>query len=143
MRRPDRNDRGSVLMLVPAGILVLLALAAMSIDSAIVWMAQRDLANRTAATADDIAGAALDDEVLYHEGAIRLRPEAAAAYTDLVFAPERVPEGYVGWAAVAEVDGATVTVRARAEVRYLFAPAIPGVARTATVQAASTAEARS
>lgn len=138
----DRDESGSVLMLVPAGILVLLLLAAIAIDGSVIWLAQRDLSNRTAGVAADVAGAAVDDVAFYDGGNIRLRPDVADAYTALTFAPERLPQGYETWSADALVEGRSVTITARAEVRYVFAAAIPGLDRTATVQARTTAEAR-
>lgn len=138
----DRDDRGSVLMLVPAGILVLLLLAAIAIDGSVVWLAQRDLSSRTAGVAADIAGAAVDDPAFYERGDIRLRADVADAYTALAFEPDRLPHGYEAWGARAVVDGRSVTVTATAEVRYVFATAIPGLERTAVVRARTTAEAR-
>jgi hypothetical protein len=138
----ERDDGGSVLMLVPAGILVLLLLAAVAIDGSAIWLAQRDLSSRTAGVAADIAGAAVDDATFYDGGEIRLRPDVADAYTALAFSPERLPRGYDAWGAEVVVDGRSVTVAATAQVRYLFASAIPGLSRTAVVQARTTAEAR-
>jgi hypothetical protein len=136
-----RDESGSVLMLVPAGILVLLLLAAVAIDGAVVWLAQRDLSSRTAGVAADVAGAAVDDLAFYDGGAIRLRPDVAEAYTALAFAPDRLPQGYEAWSAEALVEGRSVTITARAEVRYVFAAAVPGLQRTAVVEARTTAEA--
>jgi hypothetical protein len=138
-RRP--SERGSVLMLVPAGILVLLTLAAIAIDSSVVFLAQRDLADRTAAVAGDIANAAVNDDALYDGGRVELRADTAAAYVGLAFDPAHPPQGYERWDAAASVSGREVTVSAEAEVRPIFARAIPGVARTFTVRAQSTADA--
>ncbi len=135
------TERGSVLMLVPAGILVLLLLAAIAVDAAIVLSAERELAHRTAAVAGDLATLAVDDERLYGSGGVELRDDVAAAQTALAFPTDRPPPGFATWSASARTDGRRVTVTARAEVRYLFAPAIPGVRRTTTVAASSTAEA--
>ena len=127
-------------MLVPAGILVLLVLGAIAVDSAVVFLAQRDLANRTAAAANDIAGAAVDDSAFYEGGGrIELREGPADAFTDLVFSADRRPGGFDDWSADAVTNGRTVTVRAVAEVHLVFAPAVPGASSTATVEARSTA----
>ena len=126
-------------MLVPAGILVLLVLAAVAVDSSLVFLAQRDLANRTAAAANDIAGAAVSDEAFYGGGAIVVPEGVADSFVDATFSSARRPEGFVTWTADATTAGRSVTVSAEAEVRYLFAPAVPGVARTTTVRARSTA----
>lgn len=135
------GERGSVLMLVPAAVLVLVVLGAIAVDFAIVFLAQRDLANRAAAAANDIAGFAVSDERFYDEGQVALRQEEASRYARASLAPagttgrlERVSGG-------ADVDGRDVVVWAEGEVRYLFAPAIPGVKHTTTVRATSRATA--
>lgn len=134
------GEAGSVLMLVPAGILVLLVLAAIAVDSSVAFLAQRDLANRVAAVAGDIANVAADDEALYADvPEVVLRPEVAGAVTALAFDPSQPPRGYERWSARAVVEGREVTVAAEAEVRRIFAPAIPGVDPTVTVRARSTA----
>jgi hypothetical protein len=127
-------------MLVPAGILVLLVLGAIAVDSAVVFLAQRDLANRTAAAANDIAAAAVNDAAFYEQGGtIELRSAPAEAFTRLAFSPDRRPHGFDGWSADVDTNGRSVTVHATAEVRLVFAPAVPGVDRTTTVEARSTA----
>ncbi len=142
-RSPNQEDHGSVLILVPAGILVLLVLASIAIDSALVHFAQRDLAHRTAAAGNDIAGVAVDDVAFYDgEGTITLDQEQADAYIRAAFAPERLPKGYSSWLAIAETRGSSVVVSATAEVELIFAKAIPGVAHAATVEARSIASAR-
>ena len=138
-----RDDRGSVLMLVPAAVLVLLVLGAICVDSAVVFFAERDLANRTAAVASDVANATVDDASFYgsDRGDLVLDDTKAKAYARLAFAPDRVPGGYESWAGDAETDGRTVTVVATARVRYVFARAIPGAPDTATVESRSVATA--
>ena len=140
MRR--REERGSVLMLVPAAVLVLLVLGAICVDSAIVFLAQRDLANRTAAAANDIAGFAVSDASFYEDGgAVALEGERAEAFVRLAFDAQRLPGGFETWSADAEVAGDSVTVVAVAEVRSLFAAAVPGGPETTTVRARSVARA--
>ncbi len=131
-------------MLVPAAVLVLVVLGAIAVDSAIVVLAQRDLANRTAAAANDIAGFAVSGQSFYRtpEGAVELDQAAATAFVELTFTEANRPANYQAWSGRAVTDGRTVVVEAAAEVRYLFAPAVPGVARSATVTARSTATAR-
>ncbi|MBW3613970.1 MAG: hypothetical protein KY439_01490 [Actinobacteria bacterium] len=144
LRARRGHDRGSVLMLVPAAVLVLLVLAAIAIDSAIVVLAQRDLSNRTAAAANDVAGSALSEASFYGstDGGVRLDQRQATAFVDLAFSDVRRPSNYQSWSGRALVDGQQVVVDATARVRYLFAPAIPGAAKSARVTARSTATAR-
>lgn len=142
-RRPTADDRGSVLMLVPAGVLVLVILGSIAIDSAVILLAQRDLSNRTAATAGDIANSAIDDEGFYAPTAtVGLDARKAAAYVRLVFAPGRRPATYRRWDGDVAVEGRTVTVVATAEVDLIFAKAIPGATGSTTVRARSVATAQ-
>src|SRR2546430_10938029 len=62
-----RSERGSVIMLVPAAVLVLVILAAIAVDSAIVMLASRDVNNRAAAASNDIASIAIDDDAFRSE----------------------------------------------------------------------------
>ena len=63
--RPDvRGQRGSTLLLFPAALLIVVALAAVTVDSAIAFMAQRELANATAAAANDAATEGLSEPLL-------------------------------------------------------------------------------
>jgi Flp pilus assembly protein TadG len=146
MRQGEHGrDRGSVLMLVPAAVLVLVVLGAIAVDSAVVFLAQRDLANRTAAAANDIAGSAASDAAFYGEGRIAIDVDTARRITAAAFSPAVRPDGYERWAAdvrVVDGDQRTVEVTATAEVHYVFATAIPGVHHTATVSARSVATAR-
>jgi hypothetical protein len=131
-------------MLVPAAVLVLLILGAICVDSAVVFFAERDLANRTAAVASDVASATVDDASFYGSAAgapLVLDESKAEAYARLAFAPDRTPAGYDRWSGEATTDGRTVTVVATAQVRYVFAKAIPGAPDTATVEARSVATA--
>ncbi len=138
-----RGDDGSVLMLVPAGLLVLFILGAIAVDSAVVFLAARDLSNRTAAVANDAAAAAIDDAAFYEtNGTVTLDPRRAETYVALAFDDERRPAGYRSWDGQAVTSGRFVTVVAAAEVDHIFARAIPGVARSTTVRARSVASVR-
>ena len=136
-----RPERGSALMLVPAAVLVLIMLAAITVDSAIVFLAQRDVANRAAAAANDIAGVALADEALYGGDDLVLDGEAAQAYVARIIGQAPLPARYLRMEATVAIDGSQVEVSAVAEVRRLFAPALAGLRTTATVEAVSTATA--
>lgn len=137
------DERGSALMLVPAAVLVLLMLGAIAVDSAVVFLAQRDLADRTAAAANDIAAFASSDAAFYATGEIALAADAAERYTALAFPATDVPAGYRTWTARATLDGLrTVRVTASADVTYIFAKALPGFPEAVTVEATSIATAR-
>lgn len=130
-------------MLVPAGILVLLILGAIAVDSAVVVLASRQLTNRTAAVANDIAAAGVSEASFYlASGEVAIDPSIADGYVGLSFAENTRPATFLAWSAAAATSGRTVEVTATAEVRLVFAPALPGRGRSTTVSARSVATAR-
>lgn len=79
------RQRGSVLLLVPAGVLVLIILGAISVDFAIAFSRQRELSSLAAAVANDAATAALSDERFYRGSATDA--EGPAGGSDLEIDP--------------------------------------------------------
>src|SRR5690606_36454066 len=55
-----RGQRGSVLMLMPAAVLIVLALGSLAVDRAVVFGAQRDLINTAQAAANDAVTLGID-----------------------------------------------------------------------------------
>lgn len=146
--RPERQ-RGSTLLLFPAALLIMVALAAITVDSAIAFMAQRELANATAAAANDAATQGLSDERFYGHNSIELTSAeveaiAVARVTALVD-----PVRHHGLAVVATVSRPTsgcsawtVEVTASSTVDELFGRAMPGSDGQVVVRAVSTASPR-
>ena len=149
-RRPDRHpERGSTLLLFPAALLIMVALAGMTVDSAIAFMAQRELVNATAAAANDAATEALSDSSFYQGNRIELSAgtvEAIAVdrvlqlvdagrHHDLSVTAEAVPPAGAGC-------GWTVRVMVSSRVDELFGRALPGSSGTVAVAAHSTASPR-
>lgn len=136
------NDRGSALMLVPAGVLVLIVLAAIAVDSSVLLLGQRELANATAAAANDAATLAIDVDRLRRDDCLEVVDErayevavaAALVQTDAV---EVDPSDVI-----VTVSDLEVRVQMSGTVEHIFAKAIPGSRRTSRVSAASTAELR-
>lgn len=146
-RRPDQ--RGSTLLLFPAALLIMVALAAMTVDSAIAFLAQRELMNATAAAANDAATGALSDRSFYQDDRIELTPAAVEAVAvDRVF--RLVDQArHHGLAVTAEAvppvaAGCAWTVRvvASSRVDELFGRALPGSGGQAAVHARSSASPR-
>lgn len=139
--RGRHPDRGSVLMLVPAGVLVLLMLGAMAVDSAVGFMAQRELSSLAAGVANDVAGAALSDPAFYQEsGAIRIDPRAADQQAEAA----RVTSGIRGIKDLdvrAVVRGDQVCVTAVGTIDYVFAKAFPALPDSKTVRGQAVATA--
>ncbi|HEV8297036.1 MAG TPA: hypothetical protein VGQ20_07065 [Acidimicrobiales bacterium] len=131
------RQRGSVLMLMPAAVLVMLVLGSIAVDFAFVGLRERELRNAAAGAANDAATAGLS-RVALREGDTTLDPDevervvdAALAATDLHLAAPPVVE--IG------PDGRTVTVFLAATYEYVFAKALPGAPDHFTVRSRATA----
>lgn len=145
------RQRGSVLLLVPAGVLVLIILGAISVDFAIAFSRQRELSSLAAAVANDAATAALSDERFYRGSATDA--EGPAGGSDLEIDPvaarrmaqeavaRRAPRGISNISVDALTAGRQVCVRIRGDVEYVFSRALPGAADGTTVEASAVATA--
>lgn len=134
------RDRGSALMLMPAAVLVLFLLASLAVDSALVWTAQRELANRAAAAASDIAATAIDDDRFYRSGDVRLDlAEADAILSEYLDAEAG---GLLHSISVTELrlGGATVRLSLMGRADALFAPAFSGLRDSRSVHATAVVE---
>jgi Flp pilus assembly protein TadG len=141
-----RSERGSALLLMPAGVLVVIILGALAVDSAVLFLGERELADLTAAAANDAATAGLDAESFYGCGALRVDEARARDVVGAVIAARSSDAVEVTGVGVTVDNSATtpeVTVSARGTVQLVFTPAIPGTVRTRAVDARSTAAARS
>lgn len=127
----------------------MVALAAITVDSAIAFMAQRELVNATAAAANDAATEALSDAAFYTADRIELSPSAVESVAvDRVF--QLVDSSrHAGLTVRAEASppaGAgcswTVRVTASSRVDELFGKAMPGSSGQVAVHAQSTASPR-
>ena len=122
-----RADRGSALALVPAAVLVLLILAAISVDFSSAELARRQLHDAAAGAANDAAGGGLDQTRLRTgDGTIAVDPDLARSIDERsVVATVRGP---LRLTAEPEVDviGNRVVVTLEGDAPYLFAPAVGG-----------------
>lgn len=140
-RRGAADQQGSVLVLMPAAVLVFLVLGALAVDAAAVFLAQRQLANAASAAANDAAIQAVDIDRFYAGGSVRLLPgdaqRVAAATVD------RLGLHHLSKVrAVATVRGDVVEVTVSAQAHQVFAPAVPGGANTVAVTATAVAQGR-
>lgn len=137
-----RRDEGTALMLMPAGVLIVLILGALAVDSAILFLGERELADLTAAAANDAATAALDPDAFYKCGRLRLDEDQAQSVARAVTTVRTSDAVTLTDLAAAVDNGATppeITVTATGTVRLIFTPAVPGTSRTRIVSARSTA----
>lgn len=140
------SERGGVLLLFPAAVFIVVALAAVAVDSSIAFLGERELSNATAAAANDAAGVAVSDPAFYRSGRIELDPAAVervavnrvrtalddGRHHDLAVVARAVPPSAPGC-------GWTVQVSARARVSYIFSSAVPGAPDSVTVDATTVA----
>ena len=122
-----RAERGSVLALVPAGVLVLLILAAICVDFSSAELARQQLRDAAAGAANDAAGGGLDQARLRAgDGQLGLDPDLAAAIAERSLAVSvHAPVRLTAPPAVEGV-GDRVVVRLEGDAPYLFAPAVGG-----------------
>jgi hypothetical protein len=136
-----KAERGSVLLLVPAGILVVVILGSIAVDFAIAFLGEREVADLASSAANDAVAAAVDTEHLRDTGEFRLDPDLVA---DVVAATLAASSTAVDLdppiVEVTVVDGEpAVRVELSGTVDYVFAPALPGGPERAEVSASAVA----
>ena len=139
MCAPLERERGSVLLLFPAAFMIVLVLGALSIDAAVVYLRQRDLASAAGAAANDAVMLGLDRSRLRDSGELVLDPvlveRAVLASLDRrgVLGDLREPP------TIALPGDGRVEVTLIAEADYLMAAALPGDPSRRVVRATITA----
>ena len=134
-----RTERGSVLLLVPAGVLVLIVLGAIAVDSAVVFLGQRELGNAVAAAANDAAAAAFADAPFYEGGRVEIDLVRAREIAAASLAARKPREIVLTGPPEITVVGRQLCVTAEAQVKHIFARSIPGASRVSVIRAKSTA----
>ena len=137
-----KSERGTALMLMPAGVLIVLILGGLAVDSAVLFLGERELADLSAAAANDAATAGLREEAFYACGELELDPGRAELVAHTVAGArtsDAVDDVSLEVAVDNSVDPPEVTVAASGTVRLIFSPAVPGVAAVRPVQARSVA----
>jgi hypothetical protein len=133
-------------MLMPAGILIVLVLGAISFDLSLLFLRQRQAASVAADIANDIATEALDEAVFRSSGEFQLDPERARAIAAGLLRRSDVGGALVDADVTVVPDPVTgddaVAVQLVVRVDYVFAKAIPGAADSRDVTATATAVAR-
>ena len=127
-------DHGSVLMLMPAAVLIVLVLGAITVDLTVVRLGQRELIAAAGDAANDAATYGLDESALragrgYVIDAARAE-DAVLASLDAKGLLDRLATP----PAVTIAEDGTVEVRLVRDVPYVFARALPGVAHETTVR---------
>jgi hypothetical protein len=138
--RTGGRDRGSALLLMPAGLLIVLVLASIAVDMSLVHLRKRQAFELAAAAANDAATAGVDQGHLRTTHDYVLDPETArAVVVDVVAASELAPE--LARPPVVTVTAAGVSVELALEADYIFADFVPGAPDGTEVTATATATA--
>ena len=127
-------------MLMPAAVLVLVTLGAITVDMSLMWLGERELAN-TADAAATSAAAVIDDEHYRRTGEVTVRCDTADEVATAAFEARRPDWLRTGRVEVVECMGNRVRVEATAEVGFVFSRAIPGARDRGRVAAAASATA--
>ena len=133
------RERGSVLALLPAAVLVFIVLGSLAVDASLAFLGERAVANLASAVANDAATQGIDVVHYYGTSEIVLDParvqdvaEAALRTSGLDHLDDLTIE--------TEVIGAdTVLVRVRARVRSQFSRVLPGGLESREVAASAEA----
>lgn len=132
------RSRASVLMLMPAGVLVVLLLGAIAFDMSLVFLRQRQASSVAADIANDLATAALDEARFRASGEYVLDPRHADDLGRSLVESSDLADHLVD-VEITLLGPESVEVRLTAEVDYVFARAIPGASDGTTVTARATA----
>ncbi|HZT64434.1 MAG TPA: hypothetical protein VFA11_01455 [Acidimicrobiales bacterium] len=135
-----RGDTGSALVLVPATVLILLALGALVVDAAVVFLGERSL-QAAAATAATDAVSQLDDPLFYRSGQVAIDPARAVATADQSVASQALSGLQLIGSPQVSVVGRQVCVALSGRVRPVFGRSIPGFGAGTVVTARATATA--
>ena len=134
------RDRGSALMLMPAGLLIVLVLASIAVDLSLVHLRKRQAFELAAAAANDAATGGVDQGRLRTTHEYVLDPERTRAVVeDVVAASELAPQ--LARPPVVTVTATGVHVELALEADYIFADVVPGAPDGTEVTASATATA--
>lgn len=136
---PQAGDRGSVLMLVPAGLLIVLVMASIAVDMSLVHLRQRQAYDLASGAANDAATAALDPASVRSNDVVVDR-DLAEAVADRIVTASDLSADIVG-APVVRVEGGRVEVEISLRAEYIFAGVVPGAPDGMTVTAVASAQA--
>lgn len=136
---PGRGDRGSVLMLMPAAILIVLVLGAITVDLTAIRLGQRELIAAAGDAANDAVTVGLDEGELRRGAGYRIDPDRAeVAVLESLYAKGLLDD--LAEPPTVIVSGTdTVEVRLTRRVPHVFARALPGGADDELVRATVTA----
>lgn len=120
-------------MLMPAAVLIVLVMAAITVDRTLIFADQRDLVATAQAAADDAAAVGLDVVALRDGAAPRFDPVRVGREIDRVIALREEPGRPIAvrW----RIEDDHLVVELRRDVPRLFTAVVPGTAGSVEVHA--------
>lgn len=136
-----RDERGNTLVLFPAAVLILLALGALALDAATIYLGQRRVADLAAATANDAAGGLLLDSFYDEEREPELDPSLGMRRAQVISEQMGQDRTFEAVSCEVTVEGLTAEAACTAQVRPILAPFWTGLGDRLQVRAVESARA--
>jgi hypothetical protein len=133
------RDRGSVLLLMPAAVLIVVILGSIAVDFSVAYLGRRELLSAAAAAANDAATHGVDEDAYHNGEGYRLDPARVDAAVAASITGHDLDVDNV--LVVVAITDLTVTVTIEGDVPYIFARAIPAAPDHAHVVARASATA--
>ena len=143
MVESSRGERGTVLMLMPAAVLVLIVLGGIAFDYAHLYLAKRELSSLAESAANDAVTFAADEAAVRRGDGYVLDPALVARSVGASTAHRAADLHLVGQPTVQLLSTTAVRVTITARIDYVFTKAIPGARTSETVTVSATADAQS
>ncbi len=129
----SHRDRGSVLLLFPAAVLVVLILGSLAVDTALVHLRQRELVDAADAAASDAATLAIDLDRYRRTGDLQLDPTRAERAVHGALAARGVLDDLTAPPSIRLVDATTIEVTLTGRAPHLLASVVPGAPRSVRI----------
>ena len=139
-----RSERGSVLALMPAAVMIVIVLGAIAVDGSLAFLAERQVSNLAASVANDAATQGIAVERFYEDGTLLLDDALVEAVADAALVQATESLGHLDDLTIDVVvlSADTVEVTVRARTKTLFSRALPAAVEHREVGAAARAVAR-
>ena len=126
-------------MLMPAAVLVLFILGAITFDYAHLYLAKRDLQAAAESAANDAVTFGIDQAAVRRGGGVHLDYELVAHAVEVSLAAHGTGLHLVAPPDVEAVGATQIRVTLAGRVDFAFVGAVPGVARSGIVRASASA----
>ena len=136
-----RGDRGSVLILMPVGVLIVLLLGAIAVDLTTVQLRRQQAVEAAASAANDAVTFGLDEDALRAGRGYRLDPRRVRQVVLRSLEDQGVADELVEAPVVTEPTPTSVRVELVLRADYVFARSLPGAPHSTLVRGAATATA--